>query len=333
MAIKPIIQNPERYSKLAKDWQVSSISDSPNPTTSGIKPITLKSGLPLSNLRPLLKANGIIVKVNDYYLISPQTLKDVIDSNNPHYDMVTNGEIPVKTKSVKIGNTIKIIELKEKVLNDIINKRDYGNRTAGVTDVIYVNEGVEPLGVTQNLIDQINYTLTPNELRPKDEYSVVNFYNMVDKSGYGGHYTIEQIKSTTAQQETIFLPAQLEKFMSLLDGKLKKLEEDFNFIQNIFYKGIIPNPNPHLTFTDHIRATGDDSDDDVTNRHSFTQYERTTIDNVTPVSATIKSELDKVKQEIIAAQQINTNIQRDLGDEIAATNLKTIEISKRLIEK
>jgi hypothetical protein len=332
MAIKPIIQNPERYSKLAKDWQVSSISESPNPTQSGIKPIILKSGLPLSNLRPLLKANGIIVKVNDYYLISPQTLKDITDSNNPHYDMVTNGEILVKTKSVKIGNTIKVVELKEKVLNDIINKRDYGNRTAGVTDVIYVNEGVEPLGVTQNLIDQINYTLTPNELRPKDEYSVVNFYNMVDKTGYGGHYTIEQIKSTTAQQETIFLPAQLEKFMSLVDGKLKKLEEDFNFIQNIFYKGIIPNPNPHLTFTDKIRATGDDSDDD-TNRHSFTQYERTTIDNVTPVSATIKTEVEKLKLELVAQQQSDVITQQRLAAEIAATNLKTVELSKKLIEK
>ena len=102
-------QNPERYSKQGNKWQISAL---PKPPTqkeiSQIKPIMFEAGLPLDEIKAVLDIDGILIKVGTQYLCSKNTLKVIKESNNPHYDVVANGSIPVKTKQVTIGNTIPI---------------------------------------------------------------------------------------------------------------------------------------------------------------------------------------------------------------------------------
>ena len=105
MSIKQINQNPERYTTDGKNWKISA--------STNIKPIYLPIGVTLNNLKPIIKANGMVVKVGEDYLCSTQTLNDIKDSKNPHYDIVENGKLKVKDKEVVIGKTIKIIELED----------------------------------------------------------------------------------------------------------------------------------------------------------------------------------------------------------------------------
>ena len=76
---KPISQNPERYSKVGSSWVISANADSPN---KGVTPLSLPIGVPQSNLKPLILANGIIVKVGENYLCSLTTLNEIKQSNN-----------------------------------------------------------------------------------------------------------------------------------------------------------------------------------------------------------------------------------------------------------
>ena len=96
--MKTISQNPERYSKQGSSWVVSASKD--------ITPTYLSIGVPLQNLKPLIKANGIVVKVGESYLCSLQTFNDIKLSQNPHYDIIQNGTLKVKDKEVIIGKTM-----------------------------------------------------------------------------------------------------------------------------------------------------------------------------------------------------------------------------------
>ena len=117
--MKTISQNPERYSKQGTNWVISASPD--------IKPIYLPIGVSLTNLKPVIKANGIIVKVGESYLCSITTLNEIKQSNNPHYDIVENGKIKVKDKEVVIGKTIKIIELDITKLKELADSRNFMN--------------------------------------------------------------------------------------------------------------------------------------------------------------------------------------------------------------
>jgi hypothetical protein len=139
MAKQPIEQNPERYTKKEDKWIVSALPEEPTKEQIAvIKPLELEAGKPIDKdkLVPLLAVNGIVVKINDFYIISPQTLSDIKDSNNPHYDIIENG----KVLEVTIGKTIPIIELSDKHLVAIGNTLDIANKNAGVKSVDYIYE-------------------------------------------------------------------------------------------------------------------------------------------------------------------------------------------------
>ena len=55
--MKTISQNPERYSKQGSSWVISA--------SPAITPTYLSIGVPLQNLKPIIKANGIVVKVGE----------------------------------------------------------------------------------------------------------------------------------------------------------------------------------------------------------------------------------------------------------------------------
>ena len=263
--MKLISQNPERYSKQGSSWVISA--------DKAITPIKLPIGVPLSNLKPLILADGIIIKVGDVYLCSLITLNLIKQSNNPHYDIVQNGVVKVKDKQVIVGKTVKIIELNVDNLTTIMASRDEANTNAGVTDVVYGPETKLVDGIPKGLIDQINYTLDKESERPSDEYSIFDFYSMVDwnNNTKAEHYKITPLLVQTQQADTIFEPAKLREYLTEVGDKLKLLENDFNLIQDIFYEAKLPN-NPN-TYTETKQAS---QDTDTNINHTVRRYNRTT---------------------------------------------------------
>ena len=305
MSIKQINQNPERYTNEGAQWKISASKD--------IKPIYLPIGTPLNNLKPVLKANGIIVKIGGDYLCSQQTLNNIKDSKNPHYDIVENGKIKVKKKGVVMGKTIKIIELDVTKLQGIIDGREFQNRQAGVVDVSYINDAQNGVvdGIPKKLIDQINYTLDKGSERPSDKFEVVDYFKMVDKE-VSPHYTVVPIRTITDQQETIFDPKKLQTFIIELGEQLNLLKKDFNRIQDTFFNGEIPTPNTYGLIIEDIVAKTDE--DDLGSNHSVKKKESSDLVSVEPNPInTIKSEVEKTKTE--------------LEDDIAQTNQ---EVERRI---
>jgi hypothetical protein len=291
MSIKPLTQNSQRYTKEGAQWKISA--------SKNIKPIYLPIGLPLNNLKPVLKANGIVVKIGGDYLCSKQTINDIKDSNNPHYDIIENGKLKVKDKEVVIGKTIKMIELDVTKLQGIIDSREFQNRQSGVMDVSYIDDAQNGLieGIPKKLIDQINFTLDKDSERPSDKFEVVDYFSMVDiKNPQAAHYTIKPIRTITDQQETIFDPMKLQTFIIELSDQLKLLKRDFNTIQDTFFKGEMPNPNIYGLIIEDIVAKTDE--DDLGSNHSVRKTESSELVELQPSPInTIKTDLEDAKTE------------------------------------
>jgi hypothetical protein len=312
MSIKEINQNPERYTTDGKNWKISA--------SPAINPIYLPIGIPLNNLKPVIKGNGIIVKIGLDYLCSPQTLNDIKDSKNPHYDIVENGKLTIKDKEVSMGKTIKIIELDVTKLQGIITGRDFQNRQAGVVDVSYIDDAENGLteGIPNKLIDQINYTLDKESERPSDKFEVVDYEKMVDKE-LNPHYTFVPIAIVTDQEKTIFDPLKLQTFLIELDNQLDLLRKDFNRIKGTFFDGIIPTPNLYGIIQKDLIAESDSDED----QHSVKTTESSTLLSVetNPIN-TIKDSVEKTK--------------KDLEDDIAQTNeevKRRVEEQRKTIEQ
>lgn len=227
MANKPINQNSERYSKKAGNWAISA---SPN-----IKPIELPIGLALQNLKPLIQANGIIVKVGEDYLCSTTTLNEIKESNNPHYDIVQNGGIMVKGKEVVIGKTIKIIELDISRLQSIGELQDTKGIRAGVSSVEYTYEGNKTDGISNNLIKQIDYTLNQDIVRGVDTYTLYQL-----KLAPIEAYSLDALKIVLQPQNELLDMAKLKVFIEGIKERLTLLRKDFNMIKKMFFDGEIP---------------------------------------------------------------------------------------------
>ncbi len=290
---KEIGQNPERYIKRGSEWIISASKD--------IKPISLPIGIPLKNLKPVIKGDGIIVKIGLDYLCSPTTLQSIKESNNPHYDIVENGKIKVKDKEVVIGKTIKIIELDVTKLQSIIDERDFQNRQAGVVDISYINDAQNGLveGIPQKLIDQINYTLDKESERPSDKFEVVDYFKMVDVTNNpnASHYTIKPIRIVTDQQETIFDPLKLQTFIIELSDQLKLLRKDFNTIKDTFFQGDIPTPNTYGLIIEDIIAKTDT--DDLGSNHSVKRTQSSDVVSIEPNPVnTIKTQVENTKDQL-----------------------------------
>ena len=317
--MKTISQNPERYSKQGSNWVISAAK--------AVTPITLPIGVPLQNLKPLILANGIIVKVGDAYLCSLTTLNLIKQSNNPHYDIVQNGTLKVKDKDVVIGKTIKIIELNLTNLTTIMDERDVLNKNAGVVDVVYGGETNLVDGVPKGIIDQINYTLNEESKRPMDEYSIFDFYSLVDfkLNPKAAHYKITPLLVQTQQADTIFEPAKLREYLTEVGDKLKLLEKDFNLIQDIFYEANIPS-NP-MTYTDVTEAK---SDVETNKHHTIRRYNRsngTFVDNALNVTTNkVNTDIDAIKSDL---QKQNVVAQNTLQ----AAQANDAQVQSQLLQK
>jgi len=225
--MKTISQNPDRYSKVASSWVISASKD--------IKPINLPIGVPLQNLKPLIQADGIIVKVGEVYLCSLTTLNLIKESNNPHYDIVENGKIIVKDKEVSIGKTIKVIELDISRLESIGELQDTKGIKAGVSSVEYIYEGNKTDGVPNNLITQINYTLNKDSIRGLDVYTLYQLKLAPDSA-----YSLSALDIVLQPQNELLDLSKLKVFTEGVRERLTLLRADFNMIKKTFFEGIIP---------------------------------------------------------------------------------------------
>lgn len=227
MSIKELNQNPERYINEGAQWKISASKD--------IKPIYLPKGLPLNNLKPVIKANGIIVKVGEDYLCSLQTLNDIKDSKNPHYDIVENGKLMVKDKQIAMGKTIKIIELDISRLQSIGDLQDTKGIKAGVSSVEYIYEGNKTDGISNNLITQVNYTLNEDSIRGLDTYTLYQL-----KLAPPEAYSLDALDIVLQPQNELLDMPKLKVFTEGVRERLKLLRKDFNMIKEMFFNGTIP---------------------------------------------------------------------------------------------
>jgi len=261
-------QNPQRYSKQNNKWQISALPTNPTPKEEReIKPLKFDIGLPLTDIKAVLDIDGILVKVGQQYLCSKKTLKVITESNNPHYDIVANGSIPVKKKTVTIGKTIPIILIDSTQFSVIGSQRDIVNQNAGVKEVDYIYEGKLNEGVPVNLIKQINYTLGEDG-RPGDTFSI---YDM--KLADATNYSIEPLIVTTTQEDGKFDTQKLESFLGGVKERMKILQQDFNMIKDTFYNGVPPQSKGIIKITDQIAS----SQDDTTFEGSYTKKTSNTV--------------------------------------------------------
>jgi hypothetical protein len=295
--IKEITQNPERYSKKVDKYQISASPD--------IKPLELPIGSLPEGLLPVLQVDGIIVNVGDYKLISQATLDLIKESNNPHYDVRKNGEVKTTSgKSGSIGQTIPSITLNIESLSVMGTKRDLLNRIGGVIDVNYVYEGptIQDTYITQNLVDQINYTLNPNIDRPMDEYKLVSV-QLSDEA----NYDLSTLVLATAQNEDkLFNNTKLQDFLTGIKERMKALTLDFHTIRDIHYNGDIPDTWPIYSVNKRASAEDEQEDGDfdiVTKTSDLISVEKTPAQQLEEKQQAAKKELQNNIDQATTTQQ------------------------------
>jgi hypothetical protein len=308
MAKQPIEQNPERYKKKEDKWVISALPETPTKEQIAIiKPLELEVGNPIDKdkLIPLLAVDGIVVKVNDLYIISPQTLSDIKDSNNPHYDIVENG----KVLEVSIGKTVPIIEISDKQLEAIGNTRDIANKNAGVLEVDYIYETELEKGIPIGLINQINYTLSPDISRPSDKFKTLDWALQSERSPTA--YDLSQLKIDTSQDKSKSLDTKkMETFLKGVESGLKIIRKDFDDIKQCFMDAVLPGLSS--TTWDLVATT--DTSNDISEKPQTISTTSTIVSvGDTPLVAketVLKKDQEEIKTE---AEQAKTTLEEKIG--------------------
>ena len=224
-------------------------------------------GIPLTNIKAVLDIDGIVVKIGTDYLCSKTTLKVIEDSNNPHYDIVANGSISVKKKTVTIGKTIPIVSIDSTQFSVIGSQRDIANQNAGVKSVDYIYEGKQTQGVSDNLIKQINYTLGERG-RPGDSFELYDL-KLADPMAY----SVAPLIVSTTQEDGKFEKGKLESFLMGTKERLKILQQDFDMIRETFYNGALPLSKGIVKIDNQVAS----SQDDTTFEGSYTKKSSETV--------------------------------------------------------
>jgi len=250
MEVRPV-QNPDRYIRTNDGWLVSSVSDSPNGNVNGeIVPITITEGtaIPNSSIYTVLEVDGIVIQIDDKYLISPTTMIGIGASNNPHWDFQQNGSVMGK----KIGSYIPSIKIDVSKLVKSGDEQDQKILNAGVESVEYIYETEMEMGIPKGLINQLNYTLKEGAQRPGDSYSLWDM-NLGDDT----LYSIQALNVTTAQEDGKLDTAKLKEFLGSLGERLTELRKDFNSIKDTFYNGVPPINKGKIQIQNRVASTED----------------------------------------------------------------------------
>jgi hypothetical protein len=331
MTTKTISQNADRYSKQGSSWVISA--------SNSITPIYLPIGIPLSNLKPLIQADGIIVKVGEDYLCSLTTLNLIKDSNNPHYDIIQNGTIMVKDKEVGIGKTIKIIELDISRLETIGNLQDTKGIKAGVSSVEYIYEGTKTDGVADNLITQINYTLNQDSIRGLDTYTLYQL-----KLAPPEAYSLDALSIVLQPPNELLDMPKLKVFIEGVKERLILLRSDFNMIKKMFFEGQIPvnmgkveitanslsDPNQQLLGAKDYHQVIYKEVGELQSVRDTQQTQRAIKSEVAKTQQEIEQQANQFNQELQVTQQANSQTQAQIIQQLQATQTQLAETQKKL---
>ena len=329
--MKTISQNPERYSKQGTNWVISASND--------ITPIYLPIGIPLTNLKPLIQADGIIVKVGEDYLCSPITLNLIQDSNNPHYDIIQNGTLMVKDKEVMIGKTIKIIELDVSRLQTIGELQDTKGIRAGVSSVEYIYEGTKTDGVPDNLITQINYTLNQDSIRGLDTYTLYQLKLAPDAA-----YSLDALDIVLQPQNELLDMPKLKVFIDGVRERLTLLRGDFNMIKKLFFEGQIPlnlgkveitanslsDPAQQLLGALDYHQVIYKEVGELQSVRDTQQTQRAIQSEVTKTQEQLAQQASQFNEQLQVNQQANSQTQSQIIQQLAATQTQLAETQKKL---
>lgn len=311
MAKQPIEQNPERYTKKEDKWIISALPEEPTKEQIAIiKPLELEAGKPIDKdkLVPLLAVNGIVVKVNDFYIISEQTLSDIKNSQNPHYDIIENG----KVLEVCIGKTIPIIEISDKQLEAIGNTLDIANKNAGVKSVDYIYETELEKGIPIGLVNQINYTLSPDISRPGDTFETYDWSLQSELNPTA--YDLKQLKIDTQQDKEKSLDTKkMATFLTGVAVGLKIIRDDFDAIKQCFMNAKLPGLSTK-TWLKSVATT--DTSNDTTDKPQTTSTTSTIVAvGATPVVAketALKKGQDKLSKD---AEDAKTTLEQKIAQQ------------------
>ena len=334
MIVSPI-QNAGRYTLTDNGWTVSSIGDSPNRNRGGeIVPIQIPKGadIDVNSLKPLLEVDDIIVRIDDYYLVSQTTLDGITQSGNPHWDFQQNGEI----KEKPIGKTIPIITINVSKLKESGEGQDLKTANAGVQTVEYIYETELEIGVPIGLVNQLNYTLKESGLRPGDSY---NLWDM----GLGDNtlYSIEKLKIDSAQADGTLDKAKLDSFLVGIDERLNLLRKDFNMIKNTFYNGVAPISKGTIKTVNKVATTEDTSEPapkqqvfkDTKTTNSQPQPISTAVDTTQKVidekTTTVEKQLEDQRRELQSTQQRQTVAQQELQSQLNTQAQQQSDLAKK----
>jgi len=332
--MKTISQNPDRYSKQSGNWVISASKD--------IKPIYLPIGVPIQNLKPLIIADGIVVKVNEDYLCSLKTLNEIKDSNNPHYDIIENGTLGVKTKKVIIGKTIKIIELDVSRLQSIGDLQDTKGIKAGVSSVEYIYEGDKTDGISNNLITQINYTLNQDSLRGIDTYTLYQL-----KLAPNEAYSLSALETVKQPEGELLDMAKLKVFTEGVRQRLTLLRNDFNMIKKMFFEGEIPVNIGKVEISNNTLSDPLTQLQGAKDLHQVIYKEVGSLQTIRDTQASqrmlqsqivqtqqeITQQTNQLSQQLQTQQQINTKTQTGIIQQLATTQQQLAEAQKKLSGK
>lgn len=336
MAVVNPIQNPQRYTPTDNGWVISSVGDSPNGNAKGeIKPIALTRGTNISmdSLKPLLEVDDIVISIDDYHLVSEKTLNDIKESNNPHWDIQTNGLVLGKT----IGRTIPFIKVDVSKLRISGDGQDTKIANAGVKSVEYIYETELEMGVPMGLVRQLNYTLKEDIGRPGDSYRLWDM-----KLGDDTLYTIQQLKVDTAQTDGTLNKSKLDTFLKGINERLALLKADFYMIRDTFYDGIQPLSKGETLIKEKVATTEDTSESapkqNVTKKSTLIgttpQPISKAVDSTTKVidekTTDVQKQVEQQKLELAATQQRQSVAQQQLQSDLNAQAQKTDEYYKKL---
>jgi len=217
---KGLSEHPEWYTPTPTGWNISAAGSIP--------PLTLKRG-ERPPLLPVLEADGVIIRIDGRYLVSPKTKVEIEDDNNPHYDIIENGMV----LGTSIGRTIPILDIDIVGLKALGDARDVVNQYAAIKGVDYIYETELIAGFPRGLIEQINYTLNPNRIRPSDTFYMWDLQPT-------GDYSVAKLTIETNQKEGRLDIAKLNGFLLGIKSRLQALRSDFNAIKDIYYGGRLP---------------------------------------------------------------------------------------------
>ncbi len=278
-------QNQQRYSYSSGVWKISASND--------IKPIEITEGSQNIELTPLLSVSGVIVHIvgTDTYLGSEELVKNLADSfrSNPHFSYKEHSKI----LGAKMGKTIPILQVKIGGLEESVSKQKEKGRFAGVKEVKWSLENSY-----KGLIEQINWTLSPQSPKPKDEYKVYDL-NLT------GDYSVTSLPITPLDDTKRIPEDVLANNLKVINDRVAQLKVDFKIITDTFYFGKVT-PTSTTTYNVLASAEGEEFSVQVVEKESVIASTVSTptaeqAKEQTKAVESVKAELEALKNEAAAA--------------------------------